>query len=211
MTKMFPAAEVVVSTPASGYVREVGQQVIVVATAGMEPIASQGFSAAYFPDAQNELWRPQLRARESALARWLNASALVRPGGVVIVNADGDDETVQAFVRWDPIGFAERELVRRSDLDLPPASQLLQLDGPLRLLEVLVAQLDSGTTGESSEQSYVRVLGPRPFDDDEQRARVLLRADQFADLRQYVRSFIEEHPAATSPGWRLQVDPAEVE
>ena len=56
--------------------------------------------------------RADLRAGEEALRRWMNASALALPaaegGLVVLVGAAAGLATVQALVRWDPIGFAER-------------------------------------------------------------------------------------------------------
>ena len=44
---------------------------------------------------------------------------------------------VQALIRWDPHGYAERELAERAALHLPPAVRIAQLTGPaLPTLEV---------------------------------------------------------------------------
>src|SRR2546427_11965476 len=70
------------------------------------------------------LTRPDLRAAEETLRRWANAAALVRPaaaGGRVVVGADGGLAVVQALLRWDPGGYAARELAERAELGFPPA------------------------------------------------------------------------------------------
>ena len=44
---------------------------------------------------------------------------------------------VQALIRWDPHGYADRELSERAALHLPPAVRIAQLTGPaLPTLEV---------------------------------------------------------------------------
>ena len=52
------------------------------------------------------------------------AAALVRSrgdGGVVAVVAESAIPTVQALIRWDPVGHAEAELDARDEVGLPPA------------------------------------------------------------------------------------------
>ena len=125
-------------------------------TPGLEPQVPHGYAAAYLPDAQVDLWRPGFRAREQAIRRWLTGAALVRPGGNVFIHADAGDPTVQAFVRWDPIGAARSEL-RRSGRDRVAARDP---GGPGRRV---------GRRGGSDHHRGGPVaddiLGPRPLDD----------------------------------------------
>ena len=116
---------------------------LVIATPGAEPVAAQGYAAALLLDGWALLTRPDLRAGEEALRRWLAAAALVRPageGGLVVVLADPASRAVQALVRWDPEGFAERELADRLVSRLPPAARMASLTGArpalARLLEI---------------------------------------------------------------------------
>ena len=71
--------------PAVGRRRTVGQvpdtPAIVVATPGAEPSAEGGYSGAVLLDTPLLLLRPDLRAAEEALRRWLNVVALVRAEG----------------------------------------------------------------------------------------------------------------------------------
>ncbi|MFX4292176.1 primosomal protein N' [Streptomyces bohaiensis] len=109
---------------------------LVVATPGAEPRVEDGpgYAAALLLDGWALLGRPDLRAGEEALRRWLNAASLVRPapagGSVVVVLAEPTARPVQALVRWDPAGHAERELGERAQLGLPPVTRLAAVTGP---------------------------------------------------------------------------------
>ncbi len=105
---------------------------IVVATPGAEPQAEAGYAGAVLLDADALLLRPDLRASEEALRRWLNAVALVRggaDGGSVIVVGESSSRALQALVRLDPRGFAHRELQDRADAHFPPAAKVVAVDG----------------------------------------------------------------------------------
>ncbi len=142
---------------------------LIVATPGAEPLAAGGYAAAVLLDGWLLLSRPDLRAGEEALRRWLNAAALVRgagAGGRVVVVALGELRPVQALIRWQPRWHAERELEDRRALHLPPAGRMAALTGsPPALRELLTdAALPPGA----------EVLGPVPGSDPDTE-RMLLR------------------------------------
>jgi primosomal protein N' (replication factor Y) (superfamily II helicase) len=127
---------------------------VVVATPGAEPRVDGGYAAAVLLDGWMLLGRPSLRASEEALRRWMNAAALVRPGGPVVVLAESSLPAVQALVRWDPVLFAKRELAERAELGFPPAVRMASVTGPAEGVKELLsaAQLPAGAD----------VLGPVP-------------------------------------------------
>ncbi len=127
---------------------------IIVATPGAEPTAENGYAAAVLLDGWALLNRLDLRASEEALRRWLNASSLVRPGGTVVVSADAALPVVQSLVRWDPAGFAERELADRRELGFPPAVTMASVTGAPEHVRELLDQLE---LPEGTE-----LLGPVP-------------------------------------------------
>lgn len=105
---------------------------LVVATPGAEPRVPEGYGAALLLDGWALLGRPGMRATEEALRRWTAAVSLVRPasaGGHVVVVAESGLPVVQALVRADPGGFADRELAERAELGLPPAVRMATLTG----------------------------------------------------------------------------------
>ena len=127
---------------------------VVVATPGAEPVAAGGYAAALLLDGWALLGRPSLRAGEETLRKWLNAAALVRPAENVIVHADAGLPAVQALIRWDPAGFAERELDEREQLAFPPAVRMAAVSGPAAAVEELL--------GACGLPAAAEVLGPIP-------------------------------------------------
>lgn len=148
---------------------------IVVSTPGAEPVAEGGYGAVLLLDAWALLGRPDLRAGEETLRRWMAAAALARPAaargrpaaesGLVVVGADGALPAVQALVRWDPGWYAARELADRSELGFPPAARMASLTGtPAAVADLLAAAaLPAGADR----------LGPVPVTDG--RERLLVR------------------------------------
>jgi len=132
---------------------------LVVATPGAEPVADGGYAAALLLDGWALLGRQDLRAGEEALRRWLAASALVRPGpagGRVVVLAESGLAPVQALLRWDPAGAADRELADRVRLRFPPAVRMAALIGSAAAVADLLAT--AALPGSAD------VLGPVPVE-----------------------------------------------
>jgi primosomal protein N' (replication factor Y) len=130
---------------------------LVVATPGAEPVAAGGYACVVLLDTWLMLARTDLRTVEEALRRWFAAAALARPaddGGRVVVVGEPSDPALQALVRWDPTGFAARELGERQSAHLPPASRLATLTAPV---EDLTAALEALELPPGAE-----VLGPVP-------------------------------------------------
>ena len=150
----------VITSSGEAMVDEIGTgPALVVATPGAEPRAPAGYGAALLLDSWALLGRQDLRAAEDTLRRWLSAAALVRSrtdGGVVAVVAEAAIPTVQALVRWDPVGHAEAELDARAEVGLPPAVHLAVLDGPPAATDAMLREcrFDRDLPGD------LEVLGP---------------------------------------------------
>lgn len=115
---------------------------LIVATVGAEPYVAGGYGAALLLDGWALLGRPDLRAGEETLRRWMSAAALVVPraeGGEVVVVADSGIATVQALVRWDPVGHASSELAERAEVGFPPAVHMAAVDGTADAIAELLA------------------------------------------------------------------------
>lgn len=135
---------------------------LVVATVGAEPVAAGGYAAALLLDGDSLLRRENLRAGEDAVRRWFNAASLVRPaaeGGIVVITAD-DTAAVGALLRWDPAGYAQRELGLRAELQLPPAVRVASLTGGSTAVGHFTSEVTRRLTAEGVE---LRVAGPAPL------------------------------------------------
>jgi primosomal protein N' (replication factor Y) len=179
----------------------------VLATPGAEPRAEGGYAAAILMDTGLLLGRPDLRAAEEALRRWLGVCALVRPatsGGTVMAVGERDARALQALVRLDVAGFAARELAERIETRFPPAARLVQFDGP------------EGALAEA-EAAWRPVPGAEPFgpvplettgEGETWRLTVRCPPAHGDQLVSGLRDVVAHRLSRKAPGaMRLQVDP----
>jgi primosomal protein N' (replication factor Y) (superfamily II helicase) len=130
--RAFPGVTVITSGGDAVVPAVPDEPALVVATPGAEPVAAGGYGAGLLLDGWALLGRQDLRAAEDTLRRWMAAAALVcgrGDGGVVAVVAESAIPTVQALIRWDPLGHAEAELEARAEVGLPPAVHIAAVDG----------------------------------------------------------------------------------
>ncbi len=161
---------------------------LIVSTPGAEPVAEgAGYAAALLLDGWALLGRPDLRAGEEALRRWLGAAALVRSqeeDGSVLIVAEPTMRPVQALVRWDPAGFALRELAERAELGFPPVSRMAAVTGRAEAVGELLGQAELPSDAEVLGPVPLQVIDPgrprRPGDPPvgEQWVRALVRVPQ---------------------------------
>jgi primosomal protein N' (replication factor Y) (superfamily II helicase) len=181
---------------------------LVIATPGAEPAAAGGYAAALLLDGWALLGRPSLRAAEETLRRWLNAAALVRPGGPVVVLAEAALPAVRALIRWDPVTFSERELAERAELGFPPAIRMAAITGPSSAVAEFVCSAELPAQAE--------VLGPVPAETGqagpEPQERTLIRVPRTDGLAlaRALHAAQAARSARKDGAVRVQLDPAEV-
>lgn len=221
--RAFPSVPVVVSGASApdGVVDAVdGEPRLVVATPGAEPEAEGSYAAALLLDAAVTSGRPELWAGEEALRRWFGAAALVRGadrGGRVMLLGRGAPVPSQALVRWDPGGFAARELAERATLGFPPAVAIASVQGAPDAVGSFLAHVDPALDAD--------VLGPvavdapdhapgssaRPEGDSVVRVIVRLPRRRAAQLSRALSVAAAARSARKEPGpVRVQVEPVEL-
>ena len=196
--RAFPGVRVLTSSGDRVLAEVDDRPAVVVATPGGEPVAAGGYAAVVLLDAWLALGRADLRTDEEALRRWSNAVGLVRPGGQALVVGDPAHPAVQALVRWDHAGFAERESTERQAAHLPPASRLATISGEPGPLDDAVTLLDLPDTAE--------VLGPVETDEG---SRVVVRVPRArgADLARALGQLQRVRSSRKLDAVRIQVDP----
>ncbi len=185
------AEQVIVQVPA--------EPALVIATPGAEPIALGGYGAALLLDGGALLSRPDLRAAEETLRRWMAAAALVLPataGGRVVVGADSSLPTVQALIRWDPVGHAVAELASRREVGFPPAVAMAAVEGGPTGVAAFLAELALPAGAE--------LLGPVELDHPANTERALLRVE-LSRARELAAAV---HTARAARSARKDTDPA---
>ncbi len=180
---------------------------LVIATPGAEPVVEDGYyEAAIILDAEMSLRRIDLRAEEESFRRWQYVASLVRPEtGRVVVVADEGKPIMQALIRHDPIGFAERELALRKSANMPPA------------LGVIEIRCDEGMWLEVLDTielpSAAKVLGPvltRENNPNVPNERVLITYPRSVapKVAKQIRTVIAKRTASKAKGkFHAKVDP----
>ncbi|MFJ2019826.1 primosomal protein N' [Streptomyces nodosus] len=202
-----------------------GTPALVVSTPGAEPVAEGGYAAALLLDGWAMLGRPDLRAGEEALRRWLGAAALVRPqsaGGTVVVVAEPTLRPVQALVRWDPVGHALRELAERAELGFPPVSRMAAVSGPAgavpEFLDGVQLPSDAEVLGPvplpATEAGRPRRTGEAPGGEPGERALVRVPPGSGAALASALKTALAARTARGGSGGgqtvRIRVDPPDI-
>jgi len=202
--RAFPQVRVVQSS-GDQRVDEVGHEpALVLATPGTEPVASAGYAAAVLLDADLLLARADLRAGEEALRRWLAAVALVRGAaddGTVVLVGDPAARAVQALVRLDAAGLAQRELHDRAEAGFPPVIKLVSFEGAAAAVKEAIRFVQAETGAA--------VLGPVPTVDGELRAMLRVPLAQGSALVAAAKGVQSQRTAHKDDGsLRVRVDPA---
>lgn len=160
--RAFPGKPVITSSGDQVKATVPDTKALVVATVGAEPVAAGGYAAALLLDGDSLLRRENLRAGEDAARRWFNAAALVRPapeGGLVVITAD-DAAGVGALLRWDPAGYARRELALRQELHLPPAVRIASITGGRTAVGHFTRAVEERMAAQGT---VLRTAGPAPL------------------------------------------------
>ncbi|MGE2728107.1 primosomal protein N' [Mycolicibacterium vaccae] len=216
--RAFPGTAVVTSGGDHVVATVADAPAVVVATPGVEPLAEGGYGAALLLDSWALLGRQDLRAAEDTLRRWMAAVALVRSrddGGVAVVVAESAIPTVQALIRWDPVGHAESELDARGEVGLPPAVHMAAIDGTAAAVHTLLENADLPPGAEPLGPVDLPFTARRPagLSPDQPVSRMLVRAprDRGLDLAAALRKAAAVCSARhdTEPV-RIQIDPLHI-
>lgn len=202
--RAFPGTPVLTSGRDPGVTESVDERPrLVVATPGAEPTAVGGYAAGVLLDGAVMAARDDLDASVEALRRWLNAAALVRADGEVMLLGSPPAGPAQALVRWDPVGHARRELDERAELGFPPVARIAGLTGTWAAIRDLLQRADL--------PAGAQVLGPQPVlgDDGEERAHAVVRVEraQGAALARGLKAAAAIRSAHKESAVRIQVDP----
>lgn len=218
MGRAFPGTTVITSAGDAVHTEIAPGPALVVATPGAEPRAPAGYGAALLLDGWSLLGRQDLRAGEDTLRRWMSAAAQVHSradGGVVAVVAESTIPTVQALIKWDPVGHAEAELAARVAVGLPPAVHMAAVDGASEAVAALIAEAvlpeDADLLGPVDLPPGVRRPPSTPAGEPVIRMLIRVRRDEGLVLAGALHDATAVHSARHDhEAVRVQIDPLHI-
>jgi primosomal protein N' (replication factor Y) len=161
-----------------------------------------------------------LAVAQDALHRWLAAAGLVRSardGGQVLLVGDAAPGPTNALVRWDPVGFADRELVERQELGLPPSVRVGAVTGDRAAVAALLSRVDladaASTLGPVEVPESSRGPGSREAGSLQPAVRTIVRVpvSEGARLARELSASLAVRSAKREGGAvRVQLDPKEM-
>ena len=188
LARTFAPVRVIESTGEVRIEKVAAKPALIIATAGAEPLAENGYAAVVLLDCQNLLARDTLKATEDAIRLWSNAFALMaNDGRGAAVGLAGDLGQKLAF--WQQSELAAEELESRRELAFAPAVRLASVTALRETLEAIA--------GAISQINSVRVLGPLPSKEPEL-MRILIRYEYAAgaELATALRAQVLLHGSA---------------
>ena len=188
LAKTFAPVRVIESTGDVRIEQVSEKAALIIATAGAEPMAENGYAAVVLLDCQNLLARDTLKATEDAVRLWSNAFALMADDGRgAAVGLAGNLGQKLAF--WQQGELASDELASRRELAFAPAVRLASVTAVRETLEAISIAI--------AHISSVRVLGPLPSKDPEL-MRILVRYEYSvgAELATVLRAQVLLHGSA---------------
>ena len=134
---------------------------------------------------------------------------------MVAVVAESAIPTVQALIKWDPVGHAEAELAARTAVGLPPAVHMAAVDGAADAVAALIEQAalpeDADLLGPVDLPPGVRRPPATAPTDQAIRMLIRVRRDEGLALAAALRQATAVHSARHDhEAVRVQIDPLHV-
>lgn len=195
--RAFPGVRIITSGKDQIVSEITNEPALVIATPGAEPLVIGGkYQAAVILDPELSLGRADLRAEEESFFRWMRVFALVEAGAAGVITMPDTYEISQLLIKFDPLGFAKRELKSRNEAQLTPSFSTFEIFLP------------SGVWAGDKAPVSARVLGPVPVSADESRILVTCSRSDATEVALWLKGLVAKHSSSKKPGqMKVRRDP----
>jgi primosomal protein N' (replication factor Y) len=201
---LFPNLPIHIST-ADHPLENVSGSALVVATPGMAPRTTHGYSAVVVLEGNRFLNQPDMRASERVREMYFAHASLAKVGAPVILIQDEGHPISTALSTWNPTMALHGDLDERRNLNLPPyvrsALMTMETKEITRLKTALLASQEEGRIPVST-----KILGPIPSGE---KSALILTVDlsQGDELITTLHEFMRRRSAAKKELPSLRIDP----
>lgn len=201
---LFPGLSIQIST-ADHPLEDVEGSTLVVATPGMAPRTTHGYSAVVFLEGNRFLNQPDMRASERVREMYFAHASLAAAGRPIILIQDEGHPISTALATWNPTMALHGDLEERRNLHLPPyvrsALMTMETKEIFRLKNALIASQEEGRIPAST-----KILGPVPS--GEKSALILtVNLEQGDELITTLHEFMRRRSASKKELPSLRIDP----
>lgn len=110
---------------------------IVVATAGAQPIAAEGYSGVFILEAQRFLAGIDMRSIERSYEQFFATLALASPNAILGISLPSEHPAIAGLSRWNPKNLLNRMLREREEASLPPFRKTIEFKPQLSEIHML--------------------------------------------------------------------------
>jgi primosomal protein N' (replication factor Y) len=204
--RAFPGFPVLISD-ANAPIDEVSEErSLVLATAGMAPVAKNGYQAVVILEGDALFAQLDLRAQERAREAIMQSVALVAKKGKALLVIDSAHPIIASVSRWNLAPLLMRELSERSQTHLPPVVHAITIEMAHGECSSFIAGIEK-SAAEGRISPSTRILGPTKISDENSRVIITVPLDEGEDLVDFLDTYRKKRALAKKPALTMRVDP----
>jgi primosomal protein N' (replication factor Y) len=204
--RAFPGFPVFVSDANSPIYVVSEERSLVLATAGMAPVATNGYQAVVILEGDALFAQLDLRAHERAREAIMQSVSLLAKKGKALVVIDSAHPITASVSRWNLAPLLMRELSERSQTHLPPVVHAITIEmGHGECSSFIAGITKSASEGRVSPST--RILGPTKISDEKSRVIITVPLDEGQDLIDFLDTYRKKRALAKKPALTMRVDP----
>jgi primosomal protein N' (replication factor Y) len=204
--RAFPGFPVLISDSHSPIDVVIQERSLVLATAGMAPVAKNGYQAVVILEGDALFAQLDLRAHERAREAIMQSVALLSKKGKALLVIDSAHPIIASVSRWNLAPLLMRELSERSQTHLPPVVHAIVIEmGHGECSSFIAGMKKSATEGRISLST--RILGPAKISDEISRVIITVPLGEGQDLIDFLDTYRKKRALAKKPTLTMRVDP----
>lgn len=199
--------QIVIQSTASDSRESVGAQpALVISTPGVEPIATDGYSAVVILQVDRFLSSSASNGIERAYSNFFAAGALVSESGTIALVHDDGAPITSALTTWNPATISKREIEQRIQLQLPPISGAILIMAESAELLRLKRGLESAKE-ETRAPKSLRIYGPTSHNSDGPKLTLLVDPTEQEELVSLLREINKRRSISKKDALSYRVNP----
>ncbi len=204
--RAFPGYPVLYSNAQKPIESHDGKPALVIATTGMVPRVSNGYSAVILLEGDSFFSFADIRAQERARESFFEASSHICAKGEIVTVIDSAHPITAALTQWSPATMAARELNERREVALPPYTRAVLLETETKDATGIIAGIRKAVLDQRLPSS-VCALGPSQSSGDLSRILLTCEITQSETFLKFLHEFIRHRAVTKKSKIFLRVDP----